>query len=105
DGGFGDPAEAAIAALQIVDRARNHVPDSDRLPGFGVGDQALVGEGVLAVEDAGEGFGGAGQRRMRGDVVHPCAVEPQLRPGRPETLEELLARSRTHFFASTTTWR
>jgi hypothetical protein len=69
DRGFGDAREAPIAVLQIVDRTRNHVADADRLAGLRIGDQAIVREGVLAVEYAGQRVRGAGKRGSTADVA------------------------------------
>ena len=69
--------------FQIGAGARDHVADVDRLAGLRIGDQAIVREGVLAVEYAGQRVRGAGERGMRGDVVDALAFEPQptLRAG------------------------
>ena len=94
DGGFGDPREPAVAALQIIDGARNHVADVDRLARFGIRGQAVVGERVLAVEHAGQRVRRAGERGMPGHVVHALAFEPQPACRATESLEKLLAHAR-----------
>ena len=65
DGRLGDARQAPVPPLEVVDRPGEHVAHADRLARLGIGDQALVGIPMLAVEDAGQGAGGLRQRRVR----------------------------------------
>jgi hypothetical protein len=61
-----------------------------------VGEQALGGVGVLPVEECRQAFRPAAQLGMRGDVLDPLAVDPDLALGLAEPVEKLRTRARTH---------
>src|SRR6185295_17626310 len=56
----------------------------------------LVREIVEPIEDPGQRPGPARERGVRGDVVHPLALEPEMPLGAAQPLEKLLARSCPH---------
>ena len=68
----------------------------DRLARLRIGDQALVGMLVLAVEHARQRSRGAGQLRVGRDVVDTVVAEPHHAAGLAQPFEELLTGSRPH---------
>ena len=73
-----DAAQTSMAALQVVDRTRDHVADVDGLTRLWIRHQAVVGELVLAIEHGGKALRSSLQLRVRGDVVDALVAEPHL---------------------------
>src|SRR5262249_18669640 len=70
--------QAAVAALKVVRRTRDHVADVDRLAGLRIGDQAVVGGFVLQVEHGSHALGGAGEGGMRRYIGGAFVADPYL---------------------------
>lgn len=96
-----------MAVAEVVAGAGQHVADADGLRGLGVGDQALVGEGVLPVEMGGERVGGTPQLGVHGHVADAFAVNPDLARSGSQARQELIAVPSTHVptFSRSAGWR
>ena len=79
-GAFRQPDEPGMAMPQLVPGPRDHVTDVGGLAAVRVHEEAVGRIGVLPVEDRGQAFGAAPQLGMRGDVLDPLAVDPDLTP-------------------------
>ena len=100
---FGDGLEAAMAALKVFPRPRDHVADIDRLAGLGIGHQADIGVPMLKVEDLGQRPGGARKGRVVDDRGNLVAADPKVAPAR-QTTQKLFAGTRRHAASCDACW-
>ena len=93
---LGDAGQALIAALEIGDRARNHVADVHRLARVRVWHQTLRGIAVLPIEHVRQGVRGAREGGMRGDVVDSLVAEPHRAACLAQPVQKLRPRPCSH---------
>ena len=86
----GVAVEGAVADGEVLGRAGDEVGGAHELPGIGVGEQAVLGVGVLVVEVTGHAASGGAQGGVGGEVGDALAVEEDLAVV-AEALEVLVA--------------